>query len=167
MYKFFTGGQNSNFNLYREYIPLAESLLFHDVPEETIIVEFINSDKKILNFIASETKFGFFKYDRFFKDIKIGDTLKVRFQGGSNQGLHQVYTAVKVNDEAFKKIFLIDFEGTLNIPTDKSFGFINEIYVHPTQISKHKFESGMLIKGKALKTFNAQKKQWGWKYVEI
>jgi hypothetical protein len=86
----------SNFGFYKAYIPIAEALLFSDVPEETVIVEFVNADKKILNFIASETKFGFLKYDRFFSDVKVGDTLKVRFQGGSNEGMHQLYTAIKL-----------------------------------------------------------------------
>ena len=57
------------------------------------------ADKKMLNFIASESKFGFFKYERFLKDVKVGDILGVRFQGGSQEGMHQVYTAIKINDE--------------------------------------------------------------------
>ena len=61
-----------------------------------------NTDRKILNFIASETKYGFLKYDRFFRDVKIGDVVKVRIQSGSNEGMHQLYTAVKINDENFK-----------------------------------------------------------------
>jgi hypothetical protein len=69
----------SNFGFYKTYIPITEALLFSDVPEESIIVEFVNTDKKILNFIASETKFVFFKYDRFLSDVKVGDTIKVRF----------------------------------------------------------------------------------------
>jgi hypothetical protein len=35
-----------------------------------------------------------FKYDRFFRDIKNGDTLKV-FQGGSNEGMHQFIPPLK------------------------------------------------------------------------
>jgi hypothetical protein len=62
--------KKSNIDFYKQYIPVAESLLFSDTPEETVIVEFVNSDKKILNFIASETKFGFFKYDRFLGMLK-------------------------------------------------------------------------------------------------
>lgn len=90
----------SSFGFYKAYVPIAEALLFSDVSEESVIVEFVNADKKILNFIASETKFGFLKYDRFFSDVKVGDTLKVRFQGGSNEGMHQLYTAIKVNDDS-------------------------------------------------------------------
>ena len=53
--------QQSNFGFYKQYTSTAESLLFSDTPEETVLVEFVNSERKMLNFIASETKFGFFK----------------------------------------------------------------------------------------------------------
>ncbi|MEO8712223.1 MAG: hypothetical protein ABI405_08885, partial [Parafilimonas sp.] len=157
----------SNFDFYKAYIPIAEAVLFSDVPEELVIVEFVNSDKKMLNFIASETKFGFFKYDRFFKDVEVGDTLSVRFQAGANEGIHQLYTAIKVNDESFKKQFMKDIEGQVKIPIGKSFGFIHDSYIHPSLVSKLKLSDGMKIKGTALKTCNQEKKQWAWKLIKV
>ena len=119
----------SNFGFYKSYLPIAEALLFSDVFEECVLVEFVNSDKKILNFIASEIKFGFFKYDRFFSDVKIGDTLKVRFQGGSNEGMHQLYTAVKINDDVFKSQFMKEVQGSVKINEGKPFGFIEDVFI--------------------------------------
>lgn len=157
--------QKSNTDLYKKYIPEAESILFYDIPEETIIVEFVNSDRKILNFIASETKFGFLKYDRFFKDVNIGDILKVRFQGGSNEGMHQLYTAFKTNDDNFKKHFFKDIEGTITIPSGKPFGFLEDVFVHPSLVTKLNLENGIVFKGNAIKTYNKEKKQWTWKLI--
>jgi hypothetical protein len=157
--------QRSNSEFYKKYIPEAESLLFYDTPEEMIIVEFVNSDKKILNFIASESKFGFLKYDRFFRDIKIGDTLKVRFQGGSNEGMHQLYTAIKINDETFKKQYLKEVEGQIRIPSDKPFGFMEDIFIHPSLVTKLNLTDGTSYKGSAIKTYNKEKKQWNWKLI--
>ncbi|MBK7215182.1 MAG: hypothetical protein IPH88_18215, partial [Bacteroidales bacterium] len=37
----------SNMNLYAQYSDFAEGFLYGDVPEESVIVEFVNSDKKI------------------------------------------------------------------------------------------------------------------------
>jgi len=139
--------------------------LFSDVPEETVIVEFVNSDKKILNFIASESNFGFFKYDRFFKDVKIGETLKVRFQGGSNEGMHQLYTAIKTNDEAFKKQFIKKVSGIVKIPSGKAFGFLEDVFIHPAKISQLKLFDGAYLEGLAIKSYNQDKKQWGWKLL--
>jgi len=155
----------SNFGFYKAYLPIAEALLFSDVPEESVIVEFVNADKKILNFIASETKFGFLKYDRFFSDVKVGDTLKVRFQGGSNEGMHQLYTAIKVNDDTFKKQFLKEVEGVVKISEGKSFGFLGDVYVHPAIVKRLKLNDGMHVKGWSIKTFNRDKNLWSWKYI--
>jgi hypothetical protein len=155
----------SNFGFYKSYVPIAEALLFSDVPEESVIVEFVNADKKILNFIASETKFGFLKYDRFFSDVKVGDTLKVRFQGGSNEGMHQLYTAIKVNDEAFKKHFMKELQGVVRRPAGKPFGFVDDVFIHPSLVAKYKLTDGMPFTGKAIKSYNQEKKQWGWKLV--
>jgi hypothetical protein len=155
----------SNFGFYKAYIPIAEALLFSDVPEESVIVEFVNADKKILNFISSETKFGFLKYDRFFSDVKVGDTLKVRFQGGSNEGMHQLYTAIKVNDDAFKKQFMKELQGVVRIPFGKSFGFMDDVFIHPSLVTKYKLTDGVQFTGKAIKSYNQEKKQWGWKLL--
>jgi len=155
----------SNLEFYKSHIPEAESLLFSDIPEETIIVDFVNSDKKMLNFTATETKFGFLKYERFFKEVKVGDVLKVRFQGGSNEGMHQLYTAVKINDEVFKNQFMMEAEGTVRITEGKPFGFLGDIFIHPSLVTKLGLKNGIPYKGKAIKSYNKDKKQWSWKLI--
>lgn len=157
--------QRSNLEFYRKLIPEAESLLFSDVPEEKIIVDFVNSDKKMLNFIASEEKFGFLKYERFLREVKVGDILKVRFQGGSNEGMHQLYTCIKIEDDNFKSHFLKDVEGNVRIPKGKPFAFLGDIFIHPSLVTKLKLVDGMPFKGKAIKSYNKEKKQWTWKLV--
>lgn len=157
--------QKSNIEFYKQFSDIAESLLYSDIPEETIIVDFVNSDRKMLNFITTESKFGFFKYDRFLKDVVVGDTLKVRFQGGSKEGVNHLYTAIKVNDVDFKKQFLKDVEGDVKIDVGKSFGFIGDVFVHPSVVAKLKLSDGMHIKGLSIKSYNQNKKQWGWKFI--
>ncbi len=155
----------SNIGFYKAYLPIAESLLFSDLPEESVIVEFVNTDKKILNFIASETKFGFFKYDRFFSEVKVGDILNVRFQGGCNEGMYQLFTAIKKNDEAFKKQFMKDVQSIVRISAGKSFGFIDDVFIHPSLVTKYNLTDGVQYSGKAIKSYNKEKKQWGWKLL--
>lgn len=155
----------SNFGFYKVYIPIAEALLFNDVPEEYVIVEFVNTDKKILNFIASEKKFGFLKYDRLFTNVKVGDILRVRFQGGSNGGMHQLYTAVKVNNDEFRKQFTREVSGNVKILPGKSFGFLEDVFIHPSLVTKYKLTDGMQFTGKAIKSYNKENKQWSWKLI--
>jgi hypothetical protein len=155
----------TNFRFYKTFLPIAEALLFSDVPEELVIVEFVNSDRKMLNFIASKSKFGFLKYERFFSEVKVGDTLKVRFQGGSQEGMHQLYTAIKVNDEAFKSQFLKEIVGFIKIPNGKPFGFIEDVFIHPSLVNKYKLTDGLKFTGKAIMSYNQEKNQWGWKLL--
>ena len=157
--------KKSNIDFYKQYTPIAESLLFSDTPEETVIVDFVNTDRKMLNFIASETKFGYFKYERFFKDIKVGDTLKVRFQGGTNEGIHQIYTAIKVDDEAFKKQFFKEISGVVKIPAGQAFGFLDNVFIHPSMVTRKNLTDGMHLNGNAKKSYNQEKKQWSWKLI--
>lgn len=155
----------NNKDLYKKYAPIAEDILFSDVTEEYVFVEFVNRDKKILNFIASEQKFGYFKYDRFINEAKIGDVLKVRFQGGSVGEMYKANTVVKIVNEEFKKQFFKEVEGFAQIKEGKNFGFIDNIFIHPSIISKNNIINGMQLKGLAMKSFNKEKNQWGWKYV--
>ena len=165
-YKDATASKN-NMNYYQRYDDFANAFLFGDVPEEDIIVDFVNSDRKILNFIASETKFGFFKFERFLKTVSVGDVLKVRFQSCTNEGLYLVHTVTKVVDESFRNQFFKEAEGIVRISEGKSFGFINDVFIHPTLVAKHKLSNGDHLKGEAMKTYNQEKKNWGWKLILV
>lgn len=156
---------NSNFSLYKTWLSLAESLLYGDVPEESVIVEFVNADKKMLNFIASETKFGFFKYKRFLSDVQIGDTLKVRFQEGTVGGVYKVYTVAKASDPAFEEKFKKEITGLVKIPAGKLYGFIEDVYIHPKLVTKLNLVNGAQHTGVAIRSYNSEKKQWGWKLI--
>ena len=157
--------QKSNLNFYKQFTSIADAILFSDTPEVSILVEFVNKDKKILNYIASENNFGFLKYDRFFSDVKIGDVLKARFQGGSKEGMHQLYTAIKSKDDDFKRNFMKEVCGKIKIPAGKSFGFLDDNFIHPSIVTKLKLSDGMEFSGTAIKTYNQEKKQWGWKII--
>jgi hypothetical protein len=157
--------KKSNIDFYKKYTGVAEALLFSDVPEETVMVDFVNSDKKMLNFIVSENRFGYFKYDRFLRDAKIGDTLKVRFQSGSNEGLYKVYTVVKANDDTFRKQFYKEIEGDLKIPQGKPFGFLGDAFVHPSIVTRRNLTNGMHLKGNAIKSYNPVNKKLDWKLL--
>ncbi|PDS22407.1 DUF7017 domain-containing protein [Flavobacterium branchiophilum] len=155
----------SNFKLYEKYAHHAESVLFFDIQEELIFVESVNYDKKILNFIASETKFGFLKYDKFFKNINAGDVLKVRFQESSKDKFYSLYTAEKFQNEEFKKNFLKDVQGKVNIQNNKNFGFIDDIFIHPSLIIKYNLVDSMDFIGKAIKSYNKEKQKFTWKLI--
>ncbi len=156
---------NNNSAFYRNYLSEADEILFHDTLQTLVFVEFVNRDRSILNFIDGEFRTGFFKYDRFLKEVRTGDVLKVRFQQGNDNGRYQVFTAFKHTDNNFKNNFLKEVEGTVKIKEGANFGFVNDIYMHPTLVVKYKLSNGMNFKGQAVKSFNKEKKEWGWKIL--
>jgi transcription termination factor Rho len=79
--------------------------------------------------------------------------------------MHQIYTAIKVDDDAFKKQFMKDVQSVVRISADKPFGFMDDVFIHPSLITKYKLNDGMQFTGKAIKSYNKEKKQWGWKLL--
>ena len=57
-------------------------ILFNDVDEEIVLVEWVNSKKGMLNFIISDNRSGFFHYKDLAENIIEGDFFKVRLFGG-------------------------------------------------------------------------------------
>ncbi|GAB2478972.1 tetratricopeptide repeat protein [Algoriphagus taiwanensis] len=155
----------SNKSFYRQHTALAESILYSDTPEELVFVEFVNSDKSMLNFNASEEKFGFFKFDRFMKKVQPGEVLSVRLNEGAKGGRYNVLTCKKVTDDSFKSQFQKEVEGTVKIKPGANFGFIGDAFIHPSLITKYKLSDGQNFKGKIIKTYDSKKEKWGWKLI--
>jgi len=78
--------------LYSSHIKQAEEILFQDIPEEIIAVEFVNENKSMLNFVKDKRKFGFFNYSGNLTKPQIGDLLKVRFNGDGQDGFYKIWT---------------------------------------------------------------------------
>lgn len=150
----------SNFSFYKKYISIAEAILYSDFPEESVIVDFVNTNKKTLSFIASDTKHGFFKYEKFFETVAIGETIGVRFSRSSSSKMFVALTAVKVNDEKLRDSYITNFEGSVKMHPMKSFGFLNDIYLPAQLIKKYNIKNGDILKGSAIKFYNQDKKQW-------
>jgi hypothetical protein len=160
--------KSSNFEFYRQYTTIADGLLFSDVPEETIIVDFVNLDKNVLYFIVSKEKFGFFKYDRFMKTVQIGDTLNVRFNGnGAENGYYQILTLNKTNNQILKDKFVKAIEGIVEIGEGKTFGFVEHVFIHPLVIKRFNLQNAQHIKAMAINSYQAEKMQWSWRVYEV
>jgi hypothetical protein len=59
-----------------------------------------------------------------------------------------------------------ELQGVVRIPVGKSFGFMDDVFIHPSLVTKYKLTDGNLqFTGKAIKSYNQEKKQWGWKLL--
>ena len=155
-----------NKELYSIYMKQAEEILFHDQAEEVIVVEFVNQNKGMLNFVKDKQKFGFFKYTGNLSKPQIGDLLKVRFNGEGQNGFYKILTAKKADPQVASDA-MKDFEGTVKIISPHNFGFIEDIFVEPKIIDERKLIDGQLVKGKAILSFNKKKNEWGWKAIIV
>jgi hypothetical protein len=157
--------QENNLEFYKQHLKEAEEILYADSPEELVIVEFVNPEKKMLNFIADETKYGFFKYERFLQDVNIGDVLKIRIQNGSCGGIYHILSASKTSNPEFANHFTKVVKGAVKIAEGREFGFIENIFINPGLVKKYKLSDGQTFEGKAIKSYNKEKKTWGWKLI--
>lgn len=79
--------------------------------------------------------------------------------------MYQLYTAIKFNDEVFKKQFLKEVSGTVKIPAGKHFAFgMMFLYIHQW-LRENFFWMVCNLKDDAIKTYNKEKKKWSWKLI--
>lgn len=158
--------KKDNQELYSNNIKQAEEILFQDIPEEIIAVEFVNENKSMLNFVKDKRKFGFFNYSGILTKPQIGDLLRVRFSGDGQDGFFKILSAQKV-DSNVSSDALKYFEGKIKVISPHNFGFIDDIFVDPKIIEESKLTDGQPVKGRAILSFNKKKNEWGWKAIEI
>lgn len=158
--------KKDNSELYSSQAKITEEILFRDIPEELIVVEFVNENKNMLNFVRDKEKHGYFNYSGFLTKPKIGDLIHVRFSGSDNEGLHKILSAKKA-DSDLSLAAIRDFEGIIKITSPINFGFIEDNYVEPKMIEKNNITHGQRVKGRSVLSFNKKKKEWGWKAIKI
>ena len=162
-----TQAELSNLSFYRENIVRAEEILYQDIPATIIIIDFVNSDKKIANFITSERQRGFFKFERILNKVKIGDILKVRFDGNLGESMNKVFTAEIIENSDMKENFIKEIQGQIKISNGKNFGFVENIYIHPNLVARYRLKDGDQITGRAIYSWNKDKNEFSWKIFEI
>jgi len=158
--------KKDNKGLYSKHAKNAEEILFQDIPEEIIAVEFVNENKNILNFVKNKSKYGFFNYSNLLEKPNIGDVLSVRFKGEGQDGFYKVLTAKKI-EKNVELDAIKEFKGLLRIITPQGFGFVEDIFVEPRIINDNKLINNNEIEGKAILSFNKKKDEWGWKAIKI
>lgn len=156
----------NNKQLYDHHKGKAEEILFSDIPEEVIAVEFVNRDKKILNFVKDKNKHGYFKYSGLLKNPQIGNLFRVRFNGEGKNGFYKLHSArpAAENDACSA---LRSFTGDFKLLTPQNFGFVEDVFMDPGLVKQHNLKNAVKVSGKALLSFNKKKNEWGWKAYQI
>ena len=154
-----------NKEFYEEQSLLAEELLYNNHKENEIVVSFVNSNKKMISFVKNKTMHGFFSYKHLKMNPKIGDILSVRLNKVGDEGFYKVLTIKPSNHKESEALKIIS--GVFKAIPNKDFGFVNDVFIAPDIVQKHKLENGSEVKSKTILSFNKKKKEWGWRVFGI
>lgn len=159
-----TEALKNNEQLYNQYVSKAEKILFESLPTTKVVVEYVNEEKSILNFIDAERNTGFFNYSNHLDEVSIGDVLDVRFNKKDGD-YHTVHTVEKSSQKPENLVKSIS--GICNIIEDKGFGFIDDIFIPNQIIDQYNLSDQEEISGKAIPSFDKKKDKWGWQVAII
>lgn len=158
-----------NFNLYKNNVSIAKDLLFSDIEEELLVVERVNREKTVLNFIVSKQKHGLIFYGKHTIKPTIGEVYAVRFKNDNKPKKSSFYQILSIRpseqkppDEICKQI-----QAKVIIKTGNSFGFIERAYVPAPIIKKYELIDGEMVKARVIQSFNNKHKTWGWLVISI
>lgn len=158
--------KGNNKALYTKHSKRAEELLYHDLPEEIIVVVHVNTGKKILNFVKDKKKSGFFKHSEMIDKPKIVNLLKVRFDGLGENGFYKIVTAEHCPSDTTSEA-MKEFSGNFKFSHRNDFGFTNDIFINAKLAHEHNLQEGQPIRGKAILSFNKKKGEWDWKALTL
>jgi hypothetical protein len=156
----------NNKEVYKLHLKKAEEILFQDILEEVVVVEFVNENKNIINFVKDKNKFGFFNYSSQISKPQIGDILNVRFNGEGQNDFFKILSVKKVESD-IETDALRDFNGVLKLITPHMFGFADNVFIDPKTIEHNNLKDNDPLMGKAILSYNKKKNEWGWKAVKI
>lgn len=155
-----------NNTLYEECRMISDEIIFGEIAQRKVVVENVNTEKKILNFIGLEYDQGYCKYDKTLDRVQQGDILLVRLKDAGAQGRFTLLSAKKLNEKYLEGI-LKHFAGEIIKPENKAFGFVDGMYITPDVCAKYKLLDGDYVTGKAMIAYNKKKEEWGWKVISI
>lgn len=156
----------NNKEVYNQHLKRAEEILYQDIPEEIVVVEFVNENKNVIHFVKDKNKFGFFNYSGQLNKPKIGDIINVRFNGDGKNNFYQILSARKA-ESGSESVALRDFNGILKVITPHMFGFADDVFIDPKTIEENNLKDSDSLIGKAILSFNKKKNEWGWKAIKI
>lgn len=154
--------RSNNNKLYAKYADKAEEILYLDVPEEIVLVEFVNKNKRMIHFVHDESRYGYFNYSGLLQQPQIGDLLKVRLRGNEQTGFQKLLT-VRQADPNTEIPAIRKFSGTLKVISPRNFGFVEDILLPSDLIKTLRLSDGQVVSGKAIRSYNKLKEKWGWK----
>jgi len=159
----------NNFKFYQQYANQANALLYMDYPEQIAIIDFVNADKKILNFIVNQNIMGFFKYQNFISNPQVGDFLELKLEKRKTADNEYYNTLFAQKTNKTSEDLIREFKGELKINHQKKIGFVGSAFISPDLYQKYDLQNFTVktVTVKAVLSYNKMREQFGWKAIEI
>lgn len=154
---------DSNFKIYNQYKSKAEEILFSDIEESIVVIEYVNKKKKIIHFIQNKNISGFFKYEGIIDSPKIGDIIKGRINK-KKDGFYE-FISGKI-DNSLSHECILKFKGQIKIHPS-GFGFVKDIFIDKPIVNKYNLTENQEVSGKAILSFDKKKSKWCWKAISV
>ena len=155
---------DNNKALYRQYRPIADELLYADIPEQIGVVAFLNTDKKVAHFNISRTVSGHFKYEGSMARVQPGNFVAVRLEERTGKdGNYWVPLSAKLTEQVPSEDVFKIFSGPVKRFDGKGFEFVDNVFISPALLKD--FESASTLNGSALWSFDKWKNKHVWNAI--
>jgi len=154
---------------YSRHCSLADQILgpssYADINTEILVlVDYVNTEKKVFNFITSDKKKSFGKYNVV---PELGEIYRLK-GNSSADGYYKVESLQKTEDpEGSMKNFRKKVSGNLRKSAGQPFGFISGVFVSPVMIKEFQLAENDLLEGVAIYGPVKGKEEWAWRLIKI
>ncbi|MFN4000341.1 DUF7017 domain-containing protein [Algoriphagus sp.] len=154
---------------YLSYLGPAEQLLGSATADKSsqvllVLVDYVNPEKSIVNFVTAAKKKGFGKFDPL---PEVGEIYSLKGKG-SGDGFYKIESLQKAVDaertmDHLKKIV----KGKLRKNQGQAFGFVSGTFVPPGLIQEHQLHVDDSLEGVAVFGPVKGKEEWAWRMVKL
>ena len=163
-----TAATDSNEALYAQFQPLADSLLFANIPEETLVVTDLNTRHQSFGFVLPGPVTGHASYKKLAITPQPGDVYRARLkQPPRDKPGHYVIYTMSAADDSMAADLRKQVSGPASLVANKNFAFIDDVFVPPYLVQQAGLQDGDSIEATAVKVYNKKKKAWGWQAVRL
>lgn len=155
----------NNFAFYKENVALADQLTFADLAQP-VLITYVNTEKKIANFITSKDTRGFFSYDRVLQSNPQPNTVYNAAIEKIEGERYRLYCGQKVEDPLLSG-FLKPIQGFVKRKPENQFAFVDNIFISPELVKAHNLQDGDAVNAVAVKSFNRKKNEITWAIHQI
>lgn len=155
-----------NEEMYVNFMPKVESLIFTDVKEQQGVITGVKSEKSLAYIRVSKTIESSFIMDGTVRYVK-GDVVAVRLERKVGKtGLWYKTLSCRRSDGRPKRTIYKKFEGVL--PKDIEKGtYMSSVFIDGRLIEASEKKAGDTISGAAIAIYNSTMDTWSWRAVKI